>query len=140
LEKFNGDANVFGLKVVNLPQQITHEFADPESPARLYQIKFTESVTSMDLPLKLYLPQNVDEQVVRDSPLEFYCLALDEERSKALDKLLSSGRSLSASDIDGLRARNVKLELVSRGVRNIEVLALSLFHEIKVGESVNMEV
>jgi hypothetical protein len=140
LEKFSGEANVFRLKVVNLPQQITFEFVDPESQARLSQIKFTEGVTSMDLSLKLYLPQNADEQVVIDSPLEFYCLALDEERSKELDKLLSSGQSLSASDIDGLKAGNVKLELIPRGVGKIEVLALSLYHEIKVGESVSMEV
>ena len=140
LEKFSGEANVFRLKVVNLPQQITYEFVDPESQARLSQIKFTEGVTSMDLSLKLYLPQNADDQVVIDSPLEFYCLALDEERSKELDKLLSSGQSLSASDIEGLRAGNVKLELIPRGVGKIEVLALSLYHEIKVGESVNMEV
>jgi hypothetical protein len=140
LEKFSGEANIFRLRVVNLPQQITYEFVDPESQARLSQIKFTEGVTSMELSLKLFLPQNADEQVVIDTPLEFYCLALDEERSKQLDQLLSSGKTVSALDIDGLKAGNVKLELIPRGVGKIEVLALSLYHEIKVGESINMEV
>lgn len=140
LEKFSGEANVFRLKVVNLPQQITYEFVNPETRARLSQIKFTEGVTSMELSLKLYLPQNADEQVVLDKPLEFFCLALDEERSEQLDQLLSSGQSMSAGDIDKLKAGNVKLELVPRGVGKIEVLALSLYQEIKIGESVNMEV
>lgn len=140
LEKFSGEANVFRLKVVNLPQQITYEFVNPETRARLSQIKFTEGITSMELSLKLYLPQNADEQVVLDKPLEFFCLALDEERSEQLDQLLSSGQSMSAGDIDELKAGNVKLELVPRGVGEIEVLALSLYQEIKVGESVNMEV
>jgi hypothetical protein len=140
LEKFSGEANIFRLKVVNLPQQITYEFVDPDTQARLSQIKFTEGITSMELSLKLYLPQNADEQVVIDAPLEFFCLALDEDRSEQLDQLLSSGRTVSATDIDGLKAGNVKLELIPRGVGKIEVLALSLYHEIKVGESVNMEV
>ncbi len=140
LEKFSGEANVFRLKVVNLPQQITYEFVNPETRARLSQIKFTEGVTSMELSLKLYLPQNADEQIVIDKPLKFFCLALDEERSEQLDQLLSSGQSVSAGDIDKLKAGNVKLELIPRGVGEIEVLALSLYHEIKVGKSVNMEV
>jgi hypothetical protein len=140
LEKFSGEANVFRLKVVNLPQQITYEFINPETRARLSQIKFTEGVTSMELSLKLYLPQNADEQVVLDKPLEFFCLALDEKRSEQLDQLLSSGRSVSVGDIDKLKAGNVKLELIPRGVGEIEVLALSLYQEIKIGESVNMEV
>jgi hypothetical protein len=140
LEKFSGEANIFRLKVVNLPQQITYEFVDPISQARLSQIKFTEGVTSMELSLKLYLPKNADEQVVIDTPIDFYCLALDEERSAQLDQLLSSGQTVSVADIDDLKAGNVKLELIPRGVGKIEVLALSLYHEIKVGESVNMEV
>lgn len=140
LEKFSGEANIFRLKVVNLPQQITYEFIDPTSQARLSQIKFTEGVTSMELSLKLYLPKNADEHVVIDTPIDFYCLALDEERSSQLDHFLSRGQAVSVADIDSLRAGNVKLELIPRGVGKIEVLALSLYHEIKVGESVNMEV
>ncbi len=49
LEKFSGEANVFKLEAVNLPQQITYEFSDPTTNARLSQIKFSEGVTSLKL-------------------------------------------------------------------------------------------
>jgi hypothetical protein len=140
LEKFSGEANVFRLKVVNLPQQISYEFIDTETQARLSQIKFTEGVTSLELSLKLYLPKNADEEVVIDKPIEFYCLALDEEQSSRLNELLSRASSVNTKDLDNLRAGSVKLEIVPRGVGKVEVQALSLYHEIKVGENLNMEV
>jgi len=140
LEKFSGEANVFRLKVINLPQQISYEFIDPQTQARLSQIKFTEGTTSMQLSLKLFLPKNADEQVVIDKSIEFYCLALDDEQSSQVNEFLSGGQSVGPEEIDGLKAGNVKLELIPRGVGRVEVLALSLYHEIKVGENVNMEV
>src|SRR5512136_2146793 len=84
LEKFSGEANVFKLEAVNLPQQITTEFSDPTTNARLSQIKFSEGVTSLKLQLKLYLPKNPDERVVLDKPLEFYVLALDNDQTEKL--------------------------------------------------------
>jgi hypothetical protein len=140
LEKFSGEANVFRLRVVNLPHQISYEFIDPQTQARLSQIKFTEGITSMELSLKLYLPKNADEQVVIDKSIEFYCLALDDEQSSQVNELLSGGQSIDPKEISRLNAGNVKLELIPRGVGRVEVLALSLYHEIKVGENVNMEV
>lgn len=140
LEKFSGEANIFRLQVVNLPRQITYEFIDTQTQARLSQIKFTEGVTSMRLSLRLYLPKNADEQVVIDKPIEFYTLALDNERSEKIEELLSAKTHLDPSEIEDLNAGSVRLEIVPRGVGKIEVQALNLYHEIKVGEMVNMEV
>lgn len=140
LEKFSGEANVFRLQVVNLPQQITYEFVDQKTQARLSQIKFTEGVTSMKLSLKLYLPKNADEQVVIGKPLEFYALALDNEQSKRLEEFSSNESFVSSKTIESLKAGNVKLELIPRGVGKIEVQAQNLYHEIKVGENVKLEV
>jgi hypothetical protein len=140
LEKFSGEANVFRLRVVNLPQQISYEFLDPQTQARLSQIKFTEGVTSMQLSLRLYLPKNTDEHVVIDHPIEFYCLAMDEEQSVKLSGMLSDSPILGTQEINSMRAGKVKLEIVPRGVGRIEVQAVSLYHEIKVGENVAMEV
>jgi len=140
LEKFTGEANVFKLEVVNLPHQITYEFSDPQSQARLSQIKFTEGITSMKLSLKLYLPKNADAQVVIDKPLEFYALTLDNEQSKKLAGMLNANPQLTPKDMEVLKAGNVRLELIPRGVGRIEVQAVNLYHEIKVGEDVKMEV
>jgi hypothetical protein len=140
LEKFSGEENVFRLRVVNLPQQISYEFLDPQTQARLSQIKFTEGITSMQLSLRLYLPKNADEHVVIDTPIEFYCLAMDGEQSARLNEMLSNASVLDPEDIEDLKSGRVKLEIIPRGVGKVEVQAISLYHEIKVGESVNMEV
>ena len=140
LEKFSGEANVFRLRVVNLPQQISYEFVDTQTQARLSQIKFTEGVTSLQLSLRLYLPKNADEEVLIDQPLEFYCLALDGEQSSKLNEMQAASSKLEAKDIESLNAGSVKLEIIPRGVGKIEVQAVSLYHEIKVGQGVNMEV
>jgi hypothetical protein len=140
LEKFSGEANIFKLEVVNLPHQITYEFSDPATQARLSQIKFTEGTTSMKLSLKLYLPKNADEQVVMDRPIEFYALVLDNEKSGKLQELLEAKSAIGPKDIDVLEAGSVRLELIPRGVGRIEVQAVNLYHEIKVGDNVDMEV
>lgn len=140
LEKFSGEANIFRLKVVNLPRQITYEFIDPQTQARLSQIKFTEGVTNMQLSLRLYLPKNADEQVVIDKSIEFFILALDNEQSTRLQDMLTEDSFVSPNEIEDLKAGSVILEIIPRGVGKIEVQALNLYHEIKVGENVNMEV
>ena len=140
LEKFSGEANIFKLGIANLPNQINYDFSDPLTNARLSQIKFTEGVTSMKLSLKLYLPRNADAQVVIDKPIAFYALALDNNQAARLENILTQEAAIGPQDIESLRAGNVKLELIPRGVGKIDVQAVNLYHEIKAGESVKMEV
>lgn len=140
LEKFSGEANIFKLGLANLPHQINYEFSDPLTNARLSQIKFTEGVTSMKLSLKLYLPRNADAQVVIDKSIAFYALALDNSQAVRLENMRAQEAAIGPQDIESLRAGNVKLELIPRGVGKIDVQAVNLYHEIKVGESVKMEV
>jgi len=140
LEKFSGEANIFRLQIINLPRQITYEFVDPQTQARLSQIKFTEETTSMQLSLRLYLPKNADDQVVMDEPLKFSALALDSEQAIRLQEMLAEDTFIDQDEIEDLNAGNVYLELIPRGVGKIEVQAVNLYHEIKVGETVDMEV
>jgi hypothetical protein len=142
LEKFSGEANVFKLEVANLPQQITYEFSDPTTAARLSQIKFSEGITSLKLQLKLYLPKNPDAQVVLDKPMEFFVLAMDNDQTAKLREIekANPGVAIEPKDIDVLKAGSVKLELIPRGVPKVEVQAVNLYHEIKVGETISMDV
>jgi hypothetical protein len=139
LEKFSGEANVFKLEAVNLPQQITYEFSDPTSSARLSQIKFSEGVTSLKLQLKLYLPKNPDDRVVLDKPLEFFVLALDNDQTQKL-RAIETAAGIGPKEIEGLKAGSVKLELIPRGVPKVEVQAVNLYHEIKAGDNIGMDV
>jgi len=140
LEKFSGEANIFKLEAINLPTQITYEFSDPTTNARLSQIKFSEGVTSLKLQLKLYLPKNPDERVVLDKPLEFFVLALDNDQTQKLRDLETAGTAVGPNEIDGLKAGSVKLELIPRGVPKVEVQAVNLYHEIKAGDTIAMDV
>ncbi len=143
LEKFSGEANVFKLEAVNLPTQITYEFSDPTTSARLSQIKFSEGVTSLKLQLKLYLPKNPDERVVLDKPLEFFVLALDNDQTEKLRGLeagAGGAAGIGLAAIEGLKAGFAKLELIPRGVPKVEVQAVNLYHEIKVGDTIGMDV
>ena len=140
LEKFTGEANVFKLEAVNLPQQITYEFSDPTTSARLSQIKFSEGVTSLKLQLKLYLPKNPDDRVVLDKPLEFFVLALDNDQTQKVRELEAAGSVIGPKEIEGLKAGSVKLELIPRGVPKVEVQAVNLYHEIKAGDTISMDV
>ena len=140
LEKFSGEANVFKLEVVNLPHQINYEFSDPQTQARLSQIKFSEGVTSMKLSLKLFLPKNADAQVVIDKPIEFLALTLDNEQSDRLRQFLANNTPIGPREVESLKAGSVKLELIPRGVGKVEVQAPNLYYEIKVGENVDMKV
>ncbi|MGZ5439048.1 MAG: NEW3 domain-containing protein [Candidatus Aminicenantales bacterium] len=143
LEKFSGEANVFKLEAVNLPTQITYEFSDPTTSARLSQIKFSEGITSLKLQLKLFLPKNPDERVVLDKPLEFFVLALDNdqtEKLRGLETAAGGAGGIGAAAIETLNAGFVKLELIPRGVPKVEVQAVNLYHEIKVGDTISMDV
>ena len=143
LEKFSGEANVFKLEAVNLPTQITYEFSDPTTSARLSQIKFSEGITSLKLQLKLYLPKNPDARVVLDKPLEFFVLALDNDQTQKLRELEAAAGGASAvgpDEIEGLKAGLAKLELIPRGVPKVEVQAVNLYHEIKAGDNISMDV
>jgi len=140
LEKFSGEANVFKLEAVNLPTQITYEFSDPTTSARLSQIKFSEGVTSLKLQLKLYLPKNPDERVVLDKPLEFFVLALDNDQTQRLRQLEAAGGPVGPGEIGALKAGLAKLELIPRGVPKVEVQAVNLYHEIKAGDTIAMDV
>ena len=143
LEKFSGEANVFKLEAVNLPTPITYEFSDPTTSARLSQIKFSEGITSLKLQLKLFLPKNPDERVILDKPMEFYVLALDNDQTEKLRGLeggAAGGAGIGLDGIESLKAGYVKLELIPRGVPKVEVQAVNLYHEIKVGDTISMDV
>ncbi len=138
LERFSARDDIYKLLVVNLPRQISYDFVDSETSARLSQVKFTQGVNIKKLALKTYLPDRDDEQVVIDQPIVFYALVLSLEQYEESGDL--GNRKLSEEEIEAIQSGRVKLELVPRGVGRIEVRALSLYYEITVGDSVMMDV
>jgi len=84
------------------------------------------------------LPERDDEKVVIDKPLSFYVLILTDEQFKSLDDLVL--KDINEKKIKELPGNKERLELIPRGRGRIEVLAPNLYHEIKNGDSVLMEI
>ncbi len=138
LERFSSSDDVYRLVVFNLPRQISYDFEDSESGARLSQIKFNQGENSKKLVLKTYLPERDDEDVTIDKPIIFYAVVLSRDQNGSLGA--DRNKKLSQNELESLSGGRVKLELIPRGVGRLEVQAISLYHEITVGDSVNMEV
>jgi len=127
LEPFAGGAGVFRLEVLGLPGPIHHEFVDPDSSARLSQIKFGEGGGSHRLDLRVKLPEVAGQGVEIDRPIEFRVAVLPAALGGAVpDEAAGSPR-------DGVPPPgSARLEIVPRGVGKLEVLADNLFQEIQV--------
>ena len=168
LEQFTDEANTFRLAAVGLPPDIRYEFRDPESGARLTQVRFPVGVSQRDLSLSLALPQRAGGSLpvdALDRPLRFWALVLNDRDGQKLDAWLAAhggtsggddggkggegsaaggegtiDRAQIASFLDTLDAGRVRLELIPRGVGRVEMRAPNLYHEIEPGEAVTMEV
>jgi len=138
LERFSSSDDVYKLLVLNLPRQITTDFIDSETNARLSQIKFTQGINTKKMSLRTYLPDRDDERVVIDKPIVFYALVLTRDQYDKLED--TSTKTFSQKELDAIPGGKVKLELIPRGIGKVEIIAPTLYHEIKTGEQVRMEV
>jgi hypothetical protein len=139
LERFSSGDDIYKLDVVNLPRQISYDFIDPATQAHLSQVKFPQGQTSKKLSLIVYLPDRTDSLVVIDQPMDFYALALSRDEVSGFTALKDQG-IVSEIDLNGINAGRTRLELIPRGVGRIEIMAPTLYHEIKTGEHVEMTI
>ena len=136
LERFSTSDDVYRLVVVGLPQQITYEFLDENS--RVSQIRFAQGVNTKRLSLRVYLPDRDDEQIRIDQPIKFQALTLTNEQYNQI-----AGKDISSFTTEQLAAvtcGSEALELVPRGRGRIETRATNLYHEIRTGDSVTMNI
>jgi hypothetical protein len=114
------------LAVDSLPPGVAAEFRDPDSKARLTQIRFQEGDDERRLQLALTLPQRSGGAVRADLPIHFAVLATDATADDTTGRATSAGR--------------IGLEVVPRGLPRVELRALNLYHEVAAGDSVVTEV
>lgn len=138
LERFSTSDDVYRLIALNLPRKISSEFTDPATSARLSQIKFTQGVNTKQLSLKTYLPDRDDDDVVLDTPLVFYAVVLSRDAYEKLGDIRN--KTFTAEELDNIEGGKVKLELTPKGVGELEVIAQTLYYEIKPDEVVEMSV
>ena len=137
LERFTSDAGGVRLELGGLPREIRYEFRDPATNARLTQLRFPEGVTSMRLSLVLFLPQRDAGRFPLDAPIDFWAFALDRSAAERFAELARD--SITAAEAAQIQSGKVRLELIPRGVGQLDVGAANLFHQIQRGDSVVME-
>jgi hypothetical protein len=137
LERFTSDLSGFRLEVGGLPRDIRSEFHDPATNARLTQLRFPEGTTSLHLSLVLTLPERSAGTFHPDQPLSFWVFVLDNEAAAQFDRLARD--SVTATTAAAVRAGKVRLELIPRGVGQLEVRTANLYREITRGDSVVMD-
>lgn len=137
LERFSTTNDVYKLMVVNIPRQISANFVDTETDARLSQLRFNQGTNLRKLSLKVYLPERDDEVVVIDKPITFYALIVSENSAEKF--IQSDGHQFSEKELNAVQGGKVKLELIPRGIGKLEVRATNLYHEITVGEQVQLK-
>ncbi len=138
LERFSDTNDVYTLAVAGLPRQVSYDFTDTETNARLSQIRFAQGVNTKRIALRVYLPDRTDEAVVIDQPLAFTALALSNAEQDRLEE--TDLATLSRTQLEDIRAGKARMELLPRGVGRIEVRATTLYHEITPGDSVAMNI
>lgn len=138
LERFSEFDDAYRLLVLNLPRQISNDFFDTESNTRLSQIKFNQGENTRRISLRTYLPDRDDENMEIDQPIEFYAAVLTQDEYNNIAD--NPNKEFTKKELAEIQGGKTRLELTPRGVGRIELRARSLYHEITVGDSVNMRV
>ena len=113
------------LGVDGLPLAIRYEFRDPDSKARVIQVRFPDGQTLKRLQLVLTLPSVSDGAIVPDVALKFGVTAV-------------AGDSGARGTATG--TSRAELELIPRGVARVELHTTSLYYEASPSDSVMTEV
>jgi uncharacterized membrane protein len=135
MDRLAESERTFQLKIINLPQQLSYQFLDPQTNTRLSQLKFTREHSRYTLSLVVYIPETFDLKML-DKPIRFAVAVVSSEEAERLGG--EERMQLTEDQIKGIRGGVEWLELVPRGVAEMELWASNLYHEIKRGEEVTM--
>lgn len=122
LERFDHAAAGYDLRLEGLPSEITVRATDPASGAVFSQVFFPEGVTDRQVELRLTLPTRPTASVVPDRAVPF-------------SVVFSAGRRGRGSAAGG-----VDLTVIPRGVAELEIEAVNLYHELTRGESLSFDI
>jgi hypothetical protein len=136
LELFSSTANVYKLAVFNLPRQITYDFLEAQTNARLSQVKFSQEINTRKLSLAIYLPDRYDStSFLIDRPISFFAAAVPQGE---VDRIGEGEQRYTAGELEEMGISYVRLEVVPRGIGRIQVRATNFYQELKPGERVQM--
>jgi hypothetical protein len=124
LELYSGSDDTYRLAVLNLPPEVHAVFSDPDSEARLRQIRFDGAETRR-ARLSLELPDRPSERLPLGEARELLVAAVPERRAGELGEL--ERRPWSTDELDAAGVGWARLELLARGAGRLQVVAPQLF-------------
>ena len=137
LDRLAENERTFQLRVINLNEKFSFEFTDRATQSRVAQVKFTMQESRRNLSLIVYLPEELDINML-DKKIVFHAAVVDNEEAKRLGS--NQRLTLSEEEISQIKGGVERLELVPRGVPELELLAHNLYFDIKKEETVEMSV
>ena len=138
LERFSSSDDIYKLKVVNLPKQVSYAFEDAESRVRLSNLKFNQGVNLRKLSLKIFLPERNDGEVIIDEPIVFYALVLPSDKYKEVFN--EPNKRFTSKELEKIQGGKIRLEITPRGIGKLDIKATNLYHEVSVGEQIKFNI
>lgn len=134
LTRFARDEKVYHLQVDGLPSDVAYEFRDPDTRARLNQLRFAAGASRKSLHLVLSLPLRASSSLAVDAPIPLNVAAFE---ASATEAPVTDPPRDGGDRTPHVLAGRARLELIPRGIARGELGAVNLYHEIASGDSVS---
>ncbi len=136
LNRLADNEKTFTLRVINLLDRLSFEFVDPASQSRISQVKFTQAQSRHNLSLGVYIPEELDINLL-DKAMVFYVAILDNVETEKYGP--DNRLHLNAQELKELKGGKEQLQLIPRGVPEIQLTSTNLGYDIKTDERVEMK-
>lgn len=133
LNLYTGSENIFKLECLNLPDQISYDFVETSSGAKISQIVFSQNITRYQMSLTLYLPDQSDSLVQINKPIEFFVVALPTKKLRNV-----KGNSTNQAELEKDNIGFSQLELIPKGVGKLGVTLSNLYFEMTQNEDIDI--
>ena len=139
VERLSEDERSFALAVVGLPRRIDYSFVD--QGAKINQVKFDESTSKNVLSLKMRIPKNLDARYIGRTRT-FFAMVAEPTEYGPINALQAKygDEAIPEAEVKKLKVGYVKLELIPKGVGELEVVVSNRYQEIRVGDTMTIQV
>ena len=139
LQRLSDDERNFALAAVGLPQRIDYSFNN--GGAKVNQVKFDENTSKVQLQLQLDIPEKLAERFIGRTRA-FFALVTQPSEYAQINALRAryGDDPIPETDIEALKSNYVKLELIPKGIGELEVLVSNRYQEIKIDEELHIRV
>ncbi|MBN1256606.1 MAG: hypothetical protein JXA52_02740 [Planctomycetes bacterium] len=130
----------FALVVLNLPRELSFNFLDTRSGARITQLKFTGDISKQNLNLEVSIPEKLDQKLV-DSEINFVIIITRQAELKNIYALQQKypDAPIPDEEITPLKGNRTSLILNPKGTGKLEILLANSYKEVKQGEPVSFK-